>query len=188
MYLLILGIIFWVGFHLIPALPSWRDGLASKIGVSPRKGLVALGLVGSIFLMVQGWKLTGPGIPYWDLPQWINHGVVLLMLPAIILFLAPNIPNNLRRVLRHPQLVGFSLWAVLHLLVNADFRSILLFGGLLVWAQLQMWLTNRRDGDWRRPAPISGPVQFIIFGVGIAAWAGLIWLHPWFSGVSPLGG
>lgn len=187
MHLLILGLILWTGFHLIPALPTWRDGLTARIGEFPRKGLVAIGLILSIFLMVRGWKAAGPGIPFWDLPPWFAHVAIILMLPAIILFLAPNIPNNLRRVFRHPQLIGFSLWALLHLVINADLRSVLLFGGLLAWAQVQSHLTNRRDGAWAKPPPVTGPVRFIIFAAGLIVWVLLIWLHPWLAGVSPMG-
>ena len=44
------------------------------------------------------------------------------------------IPNNVKRLLRHPQLTGVALWGIGHLLANGESRSIILFGGLGAWA------------------------------------------------------
>ena len=49
-------------------------------------------------------------------------------------------------VIRHPQLTAVKLWAVAHLLVNGDSASLLLFGGLLVWAVLEVVIINKQDG------------------------------------------
>jgi uncharacterized membrane protein len=83
--------------------------------------------------------------------------------------------------MRHPQLTGFSLWAVAHLLVNGDLASIILFGGLLVWALAEIALINRAQPDWT-PPPV-GPMRkeftsviatLVLFAVvaGIHAWLG----------------
>ena len=54
---------------------------------------------------------------------------------------------------RHPMLWGFFVWAISHLLVNGDLASILLFGGLGLWAPLQVRLINAHEGPWERPKP-----------------------------------
>jgi len=42
-------------------------------------------------------------------------------------------------------------WALAHLLLNGDSRSVVVFGGLGIWAILEIFFINRRDGDWVKP-------------------------------------
>ena len=48
--------------------------------------------------------------------------------------------TNIKRVLRHTI-----SWCLGHLLVNGDRRLLMLFGGLMIWAKLQVLATNKRD-------------------------------------------
>jgi len=80
-----------------------------------------------------------------------------VMMPfALILFFSGQGPNHLRRWLVHPQLLGTLLWAVAHLLVNSEARSLVLFGG----------------------------IGLISVGAGLAATALLVfWGHGWLTGI-----
>ena len=76
--------------------------------------------------------------------------------------------------LRHPQLIGVCLWAGAHLLVNGDMPSLVLFGGLLLWALAEIVLINRTP--WTRPAiipplrkEITVPLAALVV-YGLAAW------------------
>ena len=40
------------------------------------------------------------------------------MFVALVLVLASGMPTNLKRVIRHPQLMGVAVWAIAHLLAN----------------------------------------------------------------------
>ena len=53
--------------------------------------------------------------------------------------------------MRHPQLTAVKIWAVAHLLVNGDLASLVLFGGLLAWAVVEVIVINRSE-VWVRPA------------------------------------
>ena len=75
----------------------------------------------------------------------------LLMLVAILLFGVGSRGSWLAGRMRHPMLTGFLIWALSHLLVNGDAASVVLFGGLGVWAILQIILINRAEGAWVRP-------------------------------------
>jgi hypothetical protein len=91
------------------------------------------------------------------------------------------------RLLRHPLLFGVILWAVAHLLVNGDLRSVVLFGGLLVWAALEIVLINRAVPAWTKPAPapLGKEIGAVAGGILVYAVAGLIHglVGPW-----PFGG
>jgi NnrU protein len=87
------------------------------------------------------------------------------------------------RVLRHPLLYGVILWAVAHLLVNRDLASLILFGGLGLWAALEIALINRAEPLWVRPAPapvgkeIGAAVGAVALTVIVGYIHGLI--GPW---------
>jgi hypothetical protein len=106
-----------------------------------------------------------------------------LMYVALTLFFSSRVPTDIKRVLRHPQLTGVVVWAVAHLLGNGDSRSLALFGGLGLWALLEMAAINRRDGPWQKPEPVGLPRSLVPLGIGAVAWALLFFAHPWIAGV-----
>ena len=73
-------------------------------------------------------------IDVWDPPRWLRHVNNLLLWPAFVCIAAAYIPGDIKRVLKHPMLVGIKLWAFGHLLANGDLGSIILFGSFLAWA------------------------------------------------------
>ena len=44
--------------------------------------------------------------------------------------------------IRNPQFASVIVWAVAHLLVNGDTSSLLLFGGMALWATTEIVLIN----------------------------------------------
>jgi uncharacterized membrane protein len=89
--------------------------------------------------------------------------------------------------IRHPQLTAFKTWAVAHLLVNGDVASILLFGGLLAWAVVEVIAINRAEPAWTPPppAPVSKEIMAVVGAVVVTGIVGAI--HGWL-GVWPFGG
>jgi hypothetical protein len=57
------------------------------------------------------------------------------------------------RKMRHPMLIGVILWSVAHLLANGDWASVVLFGGMLIWAVVSIALINAQNPVWEKPAP-----------------------------------
>jgi uncharacterized membrane protein len=76
------------------------------------------------------------------------HVAGVLTLIGFILFLAPYPPNNIKRVMRHPQLIGVACWGLGHLVAVGSERGIVLFAGLTIWAILEMLLINKREQRW----------------------------------------
>lgn len=183
---LVIGILLWSFMHFLPAADAGiRKSLIAKLGENPYKGIFALLMALSIYLVISGWKATVPELLYQP-PAWGRHATSLLMLFAFILFFAPYPANNLKRILRHPQLTGLVCWGVGHLLANGEIRSVILFGGLVAWAVIEMLLINRRDGARTvpAPAPIRNDVLLVI--AGIAVYAVFLFSHQWLFGVSPI--
>lgn len=183
---LVLGVLLWSGVHFIPSLaPGLKVKLSGSIGVKGYKGAFALSIVGSVFLIVIGWQAVGADAVYAP-PEWAFPVTTLLMVLAFILFGAAKQPTRLKRIIRHPQLTGMAVWGVAHLLSNGDSRSIVLFGGLGIWAIIEMFLINAREGEWVKPEAPSILVEIRGLLISVVIFVIAIFLHPYFAGVSPM--
>jgi uncharacterized membrane protein len=186
MAILLAGLVLFAAVHWFPAaLPDTRRALVASIGEIPYKGLFAVLSLVAFGLIVKGWQ-DAPLVKIYVPPffgNWLIGGGIGI---AIVLFFAPYVPSNLRRLLRHPQLLGVILWGVAHLFVNGTARDLLLFGGFSVWALVAMLLANRRDGEWERPPaqPLWGDV--LLLAVGLLATAALFSFHSRLFGVTPI--
>ena len=180
---LVAGVLLWSLVHLFPAvMPQKREQLIESMG-NAYQGVFALLIVSSIVLMVIGWRGTTPEHVY-QLPVWTRHLAMLLILISIVLFGAANAPTRIKQFIRHPMLRGMYLWAIAHLLVNGDNRSIVLFGAMLIWSILSIRLINIRDGEWVKPeAPDSWSPETILVVVSVVLYGALAYFHRYFTGM-----
>ena len=181
MGLLVLGLLIWVGAHIFKRVaPAQREAMGDK-----GKGVVAVLLLVSLGLMIWGYR-GAEFIPVWNPPSFMVHINNLLMLIAVFVFGMSATTGRLRGKMRHPQLTSVKIWAVAHLLVNGDLASIILFGGMLAWAVLEVILINKAVPVWDRPQPgeakkdvVLVVITLVMFGLmtGIHAWLG-VWPFP----------
>ncbi|MGA9572799.1 MAG: NnrU family protein [Lysobacterales bacterium] len=170
---LALGVLIWSMVHFFPALaPALKKSLIKRFGENPYKGVFGLLMIISIYLIITGWSSLTPTEPevltaIYTAPEWGGYAAAALVMLGFILFLAPYPPNNLKRILRHPQLVGVACWGVGHLLAIGTVRSLVFFGGMTAWALIEMVLINKRDGEWVKPAraPFKNDVAMVLFAV-----------------------
>jgi uncharacterized membrane protein len=182
---LILGVALWSATHLFPSLaPGLRQALVGRLGEKAYKGLFALSIVVALALIVMGWKATVPEFLYLP-PAWGRHVTALLVLIAFILFGASHGRNNIRRIVRHPQLSAVMIWGIGHLLANGESRSVILFGGMTAWAIVSIVLINRREGARVKPerAPLRKDVIAVV--AGVVVYAIVAGAHQWLFGFSP---
>jgi uncharacterized membrane protein len=179
---LIAGIALWWGGHLFKrAAPDLRAPMGDK-----GKGLVALLLLGSIVLMVIGYRGT-PFVGIWQPPLFLTHVNNLLVLVGIYMMSPAPKKGRLLNGWRHPMLAGFGLWAFAHLLVNGDLTAIVTFGGLLAWALVEMRVINAAEPEWSPNPP--GQIKFdaMFLAASVVALAVIGYIHAWL-GVWPFGG
>lgn len=146
MAVLLLGLLLWVGSHLFKRIaPKARASMGDR-----GKAMVAgLSLI-AIVLMVAGFR-SAPDLQLYHTPAWAFQLNNALMVVAIFLLGVSGTKGVLVDKMRHPMLAGVLVWAVAHLMVNGDQASVVLFGGLGIWAAAEMALINRA-GRWVRPA------------------------------------
>jgi uncharacterized membrane protein len=178
---LILGLILWTAAHLFKRVAPDLRARMGKAG----KGLAAVGILAGLVLMVIGYRQAVP-VDVWITPAWTKHLNNLMMLGAVFLYGMSATKGRLRGAIRHPQLTAVKVWAVAHLLVNGDLASLVLFGGLLGWAVLEVVLINRAE-DWNRPKPGEAKRDILLVIITLVLFFAMTFVHNWL-GVWPFPG
>ncbi len=182
MELLIIGLSVFFLIHLLPTTPTLKSTLIGKLGEIPYKALFSVVSLAGFSLIVYG-KVQAEFIHVWQPPVMLAVLTKLLMLPAMILLVAAYLPSNIKKHIRHPMLSGVSLWAAGHLMVNGDMASILLFGGFLVFAVVDMASANARGAARQvETKPLWNDILVLILGGGAYALLGIF--HQRLFGVS----
>lgn len=180
MPLMIAGLLLW-------ALAHWFKRIApaarARLG-DPGKGLIALLLVASILMMGRGYRVADV-IAVWSPPGFLVHLNNLLMLVAIFIFATAHTKGRLRGWTRHPMLISVKVWAFAHLLVNGDLASILLFGGLLIWAVVSVILINKAEPDWTRPEPGPAKKDLLLVIITLVVFVVVTGIHYGVFGIWP---
>jgi uncharacterized membrane protein len=185
MSLLIAGLLLFIIIHLLPAAsPHTRARLAGKLGENAYRGVFSVVIVAALVIIVFGWKATTPTSVY---APPVGGGPVIsaLVFFAFVLFVTSKVRSNYRRIVRHPQMMAVILWSVAHLLVNGDARSVILFGGLGIWAVAEIVLCNKRDGEWQKPDVVPFSADMIVAIIAGVAFAAIFFLHKALFGVLP---
>ena len=141
--ILILGVALWWGAHLFKRVAPDRRATMGNGG----KGIVAGAIGVSIILMIVGFRGT-PYVDLWTPPTFMTHINNLLMIIAIFMLSPAPKRGKVLQGMRHPMLTGFGVWTVAHLLVNGDLSSIIMFGGLLVWAIMTARIVTAAEPNW----------------------------------------
>lgn len=185
MVFLILGVLLWAAVHFLPTLARpMRQSMIDSIGENGYKGVFSLLMLGAIALIVFGWRSIEHPAYLYHLPLWTRHLGMLMVLLGFIMMGASNYNTRIRQFVRHPQLTGFTVWAIAHLLMNGDSRSLVLFGGLGTWAVLEIIFINRREGPWEKPGIPSWGQEFKGLVISLLVFAAFFFAHPWLAGVA----
>jgi uncharacterized membrane protein len=180
MTLLIVGIIVFLGIHLLPTFPHVRETLIARLGETGYRILFGVLSIAGFVLLVWGFA-HAPVIQIWVPPPWTRWVAIVLMLPAFIFLVAAYVPGRIKARLKHPFLVAIKTWALAHLIANGDLASILLFGSFLAYAVYdRIALKGRKPTELIGTAAQGGTRNDLIAVVlGVLLYVVfLVWLHP----------
>lgn len=183
MTLFLAGLVVFFGLHFYSAVRSRSadSDLRVRLGYGPYMGLYSLVSLIGFGLIVYGFDATrGAGILYTP-PFWMKHVNLLLMIPAMILLVASQMPTgHIGKATRHPMLLSVKIWALGHLLANGELNSVILFGSFLAYAVFDRIMVKRRGDNGRGDAvDVNGTMDVVAVLVGLGLWAVLaFWLHP----------
>ena len=192
MALLLLGLVIFLGVHSTRIFADgWRTSMIARMGPMPWKGLyAALSIFGFIVLVIGFRAARRDTMVLYSTPSWMTHVTALLMVFAMILFVAAYIPKNwFKAKFHHPQVLSVKTWAVAHLLSNGEAANVLLFGAFLLWAVLNFSAARRRDRAKGTVYPAGNAIgTSITVAAGLVAWSVFaLLLHGPLIGVRPLG-
>ena len=188
MGMLIAGVLLWSIVHLMKSVtPGVRGRIRGAIGEGPHQGLVAVLILASIALMIFGWRSVPAEFVY-DAPLWGRHLNMLLMLVAIYLIGVAQGKSRVKQWIRHPMLTGVLIWAAGHLLANGDNKSLILFGGLGLWALISIFTVSRNEGSWIKPEEVATAGREVVTVVIVLVlYTILFGAHRFLSGVALVG-
>jgi uncharacterized membrane protein len=185
MKLLLSGLVLFFAIHLIPSFPGLRDNLLTRLKPAGYRLIFSLISTISIVLVVYGLK-AAEFTPLYDPPSWGRHTAMLLMLPAIYLFLSNPIgpaPSSAKALTAHPLNWGVILWASGHLLANGDLAHVLLFLTFLIFSALSIASGNLRG---QKPALAERPplrTEAVFLLIVLIVYGFLVWGHGYFTGM-----
>jgi uncharacterized membrane protein len=216
---LIIAISAFVAGHELLSHPL-RAPLVAKLGERGFMLVYSIVALGTLGLAVQLWKAIEPN-RLWIAPGWLHLVCVIAMAFAAILFVgsvtAPNPalmgmpaggrPRGVQRITRHPMMWSFAIWGIVHIIMSADSRTIVLASGIIT---LALFGAAMQDGKKKAQNPAYGDhmaaTGFMPFGAqlrgraawssalpglvatvgGLALWALLLWGHPLVIGLPAL--
>ncbi|MCA9506428.1 MAG: NnrU family protein [Spirochaetaceae bacterium] len=186
---LVLGLLLFLGIHSISIVNEpLRDRMVERLGPWPWKGVYSLPAAAGFVLLVVGYGLArqDPVVLYTP-PTWLRHVALIVLLPALPLFVSTYFPGRIRRFVANPTLVATELWAGAHLLANGLLADVLLFGGFLVWAVADHLSLARRRPRAIPTLPERPANDAIAIALGLALYAAIVLgLHRLVIGVPVL--
>ncbi len=188
---MIVGLILFLGVHLVSTQRERRAALIARLGENGYKIAYSLVSAAGLVLIVWGFaEYRAHGmIVFWEPPRGLKHLALALMLPAVIALAAAYIRGRIYLTLKHPMLVAVKIWALAHLIANGDLGSIILFGAFLAWAVFDRISLKYRVDAGAPPIPVGGWMNdAIAVGVGVVAYLALGYaFHPVVIGVAVFG-
>lgn len=192
MLVLVLGLVLFLGIHSTRIFADgWRTGMVAKLGPLPWKGLYSAASILSFIIIVFGFRMARrETLVLYATPPWMTHVTALLMVLAMILFVAAYIPRNwFKAKFHHPMVLSVKTWAVSHLLTNGEAANVVLMGSFLIWAAFSFRAARQRDRANNTVYPPGNAVgTSITVAAGLVAWSVFaLLLHGPLIGVRPLG-
>lgn len=180
MTLLVIGVIVFFGLHMLPSL-AVRETIVSKLGANSYKiGFSLISLTGLI-LIILGFR-AAEFVPLWDPLPSGRMAAFALMPIALILVCSADAPNNIKRFVRHPMLIGITLWAAVHLLANGDLASTIIFASFLAFSIIDIYLVES-SGRYTPIDAVSFKWDIGVVVIGLVLYGLLFKFHYWFTGM-----
>ena len=186
---LIAASVFFLLIHFGVSGTRVRDVLVARIGAGPYRGLFALASVVGLVWMIIAYR-RAPAVDLWDSLVGLHPFAFALVFVAFLFVgiglatpsptrvgmeskvaQGTDIARGIVRITRHPFLWGVGLWALVHLVVNGNLASLILFGSLLLLAvggTASIDAKRRRQfgDDWNRFAQVTSNIPFAAIATG----------------------
>ena len=184
-YILILSILVFFLIHSISLNVTLRKSLIEKLGSNNRYK--------AVYSLIAGVSFTGmflilrfyPGSENSELNNFVFDNIHKVLPLASILIIAAYIPNNhFKKYLRHPMLIGLTIWATTHLLINTQYNQDIFFFAMIAFNIYMIIGIETRDKFNLKAGKCSWKNDLAVVALGLIGHVSLIKLHYFLSGVS----
>ena len=148
----------FLALHSVPAIPSIRQILVTRLGRGLYLALYSLASLASLtWVFYAAFNLDY--VEIWPPAAW-QAWIALVLTPVALFHLVAglccpspgsstfrngeSVSGAIVAITRHPVLWGFILWAGGHVVANGDMRGLMLFGALGLFAALGILMVERR--------------------------------------------
>ena len=181
----------FLGIHFFVSGTALRGVIVGRIGEGPYQVLYSLVSIGALAWLIWAYG-AAPVVPLWDRYVVLDWIALIVMLPAVVLFVAGLTTRNptsvgqgkvlkdenpavgIVKLTRHPFLWAVALWGLAHVLVNGDGASLVLFGGLALLAlvgsrSIDAKRAKRDPESWARFSAVTSSLPFAAIAQGRAS-------------------
>ncbi len=180
--LYLLGLVTFYLVHLIPFNQNFREHLVEKLSHKLYLALFALITFLGVILAILGWN-DFSNVYFYEPSIFLKQLNLMIMLPVAYLWVAAEVPNNIKRFIKHPMLLGMKLWALGHLLANGDLRSMILFISFFIFSIVATVFANRKpQPESFTSKPITYDIAVVVVSllgyIAIAYFHGFLFRMP----------
>lgn len=166
-FILLTGLLLFILPHLLREFGLRQAIIASLSSIGAYKGLYSLTALTGLMLIIWGKSLS-PFVMVWQPIYGLRYISHLLMLPALVLLVAGNVPATyIRKYLKNPMLLAVVFWGLAHLWSNGDLASMLLFGSFALWGLVKFTALAYSDDTASKPNSLLWDLISVIGGLGI---------------------
>ena len=145
-----------------------RAAVVAQYGERRYKGVFALVSAIGLVLIVVGYIVADDRTRVFAPFPAARAIAPYAMSISFILFAAANMRGHLRRIVRHPMLLGLAIWATVHLLANGDRAGTVLFGAFLAFAAIDLVSAIGRGAVKDFVPEVKYDVIAVVGGIGVA--------------------
>jgi uncharacterized membrane protein len=181
MALLAVGLLLFLGIHLLPTAVGARGQLISRWGEQRYKGSFSLVSLAGFVLIIIGYAYGSRGTQLFAPLPAARAIAPFAMVVSFILLAAANMRTHIRATIKHPMLIGVIIWSAVHLLANGDARGTLLFGAFLAYALIDLVSAIHRRAVKKFVPEAKQDVIAVVAGTVVALV--VMSVHRWLFGV-----
>jgi uncharacterized membrane protein len=184
MTIMIVGLVLFIGIHLVPTAPALRARLVARLGDKGYRALFAIISALGLVLIIAGYHMRPERVQLFAPFPGARAAAPVLVTIAFVLFAAANMKTHIRSMVRHPMLIGLMLWSGVHLLANGDVAGTILFGSFFAYSIIALISAVQR-GTAKALTP-EWKHDLIAIAAGLVISYLTIRFHPAIFGTSPV--
>jgi len=190
MIVLIIGLVIFFGMHLVP-VTDIKSSLIERMGEKIYQIIFSIISLVGLIIIIYGFSHIDTCNPMmadcdtdnfylWDSFEYSKEISFLLMPICIIFIVASQMKSNIKKVVRHPMLIGVLIWSFVHLLSTGDLRSIILFLSFAAYSIIDLILTKKTAVN---EISYSIAKDVVVIVAGLVVYSIILYFHEYVSGV-----